>query len=164
MKRILPLFLGSFLSFGVMSAHADSSFNTIQILTEMRADVGKPLLETSLGMINNFPLIVEKITPQGASFFAGGSKIAMQNVDELRAAHPFIIAFTTCPNASSLEAKIETVAVWEDISDDSERGTIASAMQQMLEAMNNPAASVVIGPATRCRRRDASLPLDTSAG
>ncbi len=153
MKHALAILLTSCLTLNVTVARADDNFNTPQILTQMRDDIGKSLLEVSLKIINNGTLVVEKISPQGASFFAGGSKAAMQSVDELRAAHPFIIAMTTCPNASSLEAKIETIAVWEDIGDDGERGAIASAMQQMLEAMNNPPAvqtpSVMRAPQTK---------------
>ena len=153
MKHVIAVLLTGYFSLNAAVARADGNFNTPQILTQMRDDIGKPLLETSLNIINNGTLVVEKINPQGASFFAGGLKTALQSVDELRTAHPFIIAMTTCPNASSLEARIETISVWEDIGDDSERGAIASAMQQMLEAMNNPPAvqtpSVMRAPQTK---------------
>lgn len=140
MKRILVILM-FFSTMAPAIAYSQDVFEAPQVIPSLRADIGKPLLDVSLGLINQTQFNPEKITPQGASFFfSTNAKEVGQNVDELRGSHYFVIAMTTCPNATSLDAKIDGITIWEDVRTENERQLIAVGVQQMLELMNDPPA------------------------
>lgn len=141
MKRIATVLLIGFLSPLAFSAQAETVFvfNTPNVMPQLRADIGRPIVDVAIDLTNGTSFNPEKIAPEGASFFYDGEKTVGQNVDDLRITHPLIIAITTCPNATTLQAKVETISVWENI-EPAKQTQVALGIQQTLESMNNPPA------------------------
>jgi hypothetical protein len=134
---------------GARFARADDNapnvFQMEQFMPQLRSYIGKSLLSATVDLVNNTSgLSLESLVPQGAAF-SNGSKQEGKTVDDLRANGTVTLAVTTCAGATSLDAKVSKVSVWEDLpapqpnsSDPDKRAQAALGLQQMLEAMQDP--------------------------
>lgn len=115
------------------------------IIPELRSQVGKSLLDVVVPFNNERNLILERLTPQGASFFAGDNKAVGESFDQLRKRSYFALSITTCSGSKSLDAKISSIIAWELVADSggsgmNDRAYIALHLQHLLELMNSPAS------------------------
>lgn len=132
-------------------------------MSRLRDTLGKPLLETVVSLNNTTALVLENLTPQGASFTTSGRKTPGESFDILRKRSYFAISFSTCSGAASLDAKISSVIAWQLVSpkdpDSREsvnyQGYTAAYLQQLLQLLNTPPA--ISNPSTLRAPRTNSL-------
>jgi hypothetical protein len=163
MKKSLLLSLSVALS---MSASLSYANEPVPLYIEnniatFRSMLGKPLLDAVNQFNNEQRLILEKLAPQGASFFLfPNEKVPGEPFDSLRQRTYLSLAMTTCAGSKDLDAKISSVSVWEGLYDDpvskdtgddgsdkrEDRLYIAFHLQRLLELMNP--SSVISTPSS----------------
>ena len=133
-----------------MPSKADDISDIGQVMTQMRAMIGKPLQDQSINFSNTSPFVLGTLGPEGARFFYGGSgKVPGETADLMRQMHRFVVLLTPC--RSDLSAKVESVTLWATISssasatDSNNRipevlQNFGLSMEQLLSMMNSPPA------------------------
>jgi len=127
------------------STHA-ADINAIyleQNIPIFRNFIGRPLLEAVIGLNNGQNLVLETLTPQGATFFWTGDKIPGETFDSLKARTLLSVSITTCNGAKDLEATISGVSIWQALIERGDGGInqqayVATHLQRLLELMNSP--------------------------
>ena len=124
-------------------------FDIGQLITGLRAMVGKPLLDQTIQFSNEQNFTLTALTPEGSRFYLGGTgKMPGETVDEMRQRHAYVVALTPCPGTHDLTAKISSVAIWQTLSGAGQvsGSQIALGLEQLLAMMNTPAG--VVTPST----------------
>ena len=127
------------------STHA-AEINTIYLEENMpifRNLVGRPLLGAVMGLNNGQNLVLETLTPQGATFFWGGNKMPGESFDSLKTRTLLSVSITTCSGAKDLEAIISGVSIWQALIERGDGGInqqayVATHLQRLLELMSSP--------------------------
>ena len=126
-----------------------TEFDIGQLIPDLRAMIGKPLLDQTIQFSNERNLTLTALTPEGSRFYLGGTgKMAGESVDEMRQRHPYVVALTPCPGTHDLAAKISSVAIWRTLNGagQGESPQVALGLEQLLAMMNTPAG--VVTPST----------------
>jgi hypothetical protein len=148
MKRLHRImFLAAVAFFLSGSAFAeDAAFYTGRFVPRLRAMIGRPLLDESIAFNNATGFVLEELLPEGSRFFLGGNgKRPGENADDMRQNHGFIVLITPCSGSHDLNAKISTVAIWENL-DSKEASDTGVGLEQLLALMNTPPG--VVTPST----------------
>lgn len=120
----------------------DSAYAIGRLIPDMRAMIGKPLLDQAIDFNNKWPFVLESLTPEGSRFFFGGStKVLGETADDMRQKHGLVVLVTPCPGAHDYTAKVASVALWETLSSD-ETTQLGLGMEQLLAMMNTPSGVV----------------------
>ena len=120
----LHLLLCGLLSVPLVARAAEPSPTFIESTGPLlRAMLYQPILDTVVKFNNEQSLVLGRLTPQGASFFAGAEKVAGEKFDATRQRATLSIAVTTCNGATGWDAKISGISVWEALPWDAEHNS-----------------------------------------
>ncbi len=164
MKKYIIIVALSYLT--VNPAFADDTPSTIIqfYIPTLRDMLGKSLIDTAVTFSNERPIVLEKIVPQGATFYlsARGGKVTNENFDQLRGRSVFAVSLVTCNGAKSLDAKISNVIAWEIVQSETNSSylgtyanTVAISLERLLGMMNSSAS--VTTPSTMRSPRGGQL-------
>lgn len=111
----------------------------------LRELLGKPLIDTIVDLTNTKRWVLERATPQGASFALTSTKNVGETFDQLRKRSYFAVSLSTCPGAKGLDAKISSVIAWQSLRPaDLQQSTpnfqsyTAAYLESLLGAVNSP--------------------------
>jgi hypothetical protein len=150
-RHIALMIVGALVCLPAAVRAEDTVFATGRLMTEMRAMVGKPMLDQTIDFSNRSPFVLESLAPEGSRFFFGGnSKQPGESADDMRQRHGFIVVMTPCPGTRDLAAKVSTVATWETVSlGEPSKDSVQQmglGIEQLLAMMNSPPG--VVTPST----------------